>query len=925
MRVTRIHGVGMVLLVLVLAGAATAAGGDLSISSTRAGSLTLTQVSGWTASVPIPSGRVTLRDLPAGDCRATFTPSDGGAVLTGAISIWEGPAAEAEIGPDAITMSVLPADAIALTTLLPGAMLRYLPGTTEEILAALDTHVRWRPGITRDGTQDALPGTRRERLSTAGAVPGPAWLALSPGSAPLDAARIGLTRGATVHGATTRRLGANVGVEVGSGGAKEFAGELRLRGLTIGPVPVRGGVWLDGSDVDDAGPRATADGELPHNDARRLEIASRLDLGGMGLDPSWGLVLTFAAHGWARNHFVEVYRHDLEHAPREEGARLEFGADAALRLGPQANLRLRIDHDRFTHSLADGLLRQNVRRYYNPEGNYASDDSRLYWPGVSSEVLTGAHVFDYYRWLQTSEWRATLSLAELTATGFRLAGGARLAGTTYRRFEHFAPTMHSGHEDPTTRALLIGYDAVTGAASDSPFPPGQALSLRGELTARRDLGARWRGEARVGALAFSSRDSVLVDPHRPYGGNDRLDAGDLAAPVWHTTPEASLGLRWNRSPRVAAWLLGYRRAYAPPLEALYSARPYLVETTPEGVVPNPGLAPEAETGAELGIALPCPLFPRTWRLAIAGYAGRIDDAIAMTAAWLGDGNGLSDGWTPLYENSGTLRRRGLHAEVTTGSVDGPTWMRVAYDYGRIETDSFEPVLLDETWLYPDLPQGEYATEGYPGPLGGILDGIADQADPLAATRAGAYRPSYLDRAHCLSIAWVQHLYAPPAGARSIERLAGGWTIGAIARVESGRPYTQTYVSAAGLPAGSASEDGRGTSDPAWDRVLEDADGNALRMPARFTVDLALQRRVAAGPLGLRFTIEALNLFNLTNVESVYRATGEPDTDGCDGSATCLGSELAAQIEAEAYAERLRDALHYDRPSVLRGAVRLELF
>jgi len=925
MQAPSIRFIGTISFLLALICAPPAAGGDLSVTSARAGSLTLAQVSGWTVSLPIPAGTIALRELPAGDCQATFTPRDGGETLEGTISIWDGPAAAVAIGHESITMSALAADAIALTTLLPGAVLRYLPGTAEEILTALDTHVRWRPGIARDGTRDALPGTRRERLSTAGAVPGPAWIALSPGEASLDAARLGLTRGATDQGASARRLGANAGVESGSGGAKALSGELHLRRLSWRNVPLRGSAWLDFSDVGDAGPRATADGRLPHNDARRLEIASRLDLGGLGLDPAWGVALSFAARGWERNHFVEVYRHDLEHAPREEGARLEFGADTQLRLGPAANAHLRIDHDRFTHSLADGLYRQDVQLYYNPESNSAADESRLYWPGAASEVLTGAHVFDYYRWLQTSEWRATLSVAELAAAGFRLSGGARIARTTYRRFEHFAPTMHSGHEDPTARALLVGYDAVTGSASDTPFPPGQAFSLRGELVGRRDLGPRWRLEARAGALVFSSRDSVLTDPHRPYGSNDQLDAGDLAAPVWHTAPEATLGLRWDRTPRVATWLLGYRRAYAPPLEALYAARPYLVEARHEGVVPNPALAPEIETGAELGWALPCPLFPDTWRLAIAGYAGRLDDAIAMTAAWLGDYSGSGSGWVPLYESTGTLRRSGVHLEATTGSADGPTWMRFSYDYGRIETDSFEPVLLDEAWLFPDLPQGEYATEGYPGPLGGILDGIAGQADPAAATRAGAYRPSYLDRAHCFSAAWVQHLGAPPPGAGMVGRLTGGWTIGAIARLESGRPYTQTYVSAAALPAGSATEEGRGTADLAWDQVVEGTEWNGLRMSARFTVDLAMQRRIAFGPLGLRLSIEALNLFDLVNVESVYRATGEPDEDGCDGSTACLGSELAARINAEAYAERLKDVLHYDRPFVMRGAVRLEMF
>jgi hypothetical protein len=841
-----------------------------------------------------------------------------------AASAWAGPAAEVATESETIPPSFLPADAIGLTTLLPGSILRYLPGEGEEVLAGLDTHVRWRPGITRDGTRDELPGTRREMLSTSGSAPGPGWIALSPGAAPLDAALWGLTRGATDPGSARSLLGANVGAELGSYGATDLAGELHLRRLPWGAVPLRGDAGLRFSDAGDAGPRATANGQLAHNDARRLEIASRLDAGQSSRDAPWGLSLTFTARGWARNHFVELYRHDLEHAPREEGARLEFGADAMLRLAPRASAHLRFDYGSFQHSLADGYFRKDVQRYDRPEGNTAADETGLYWPGATSAVLAGAHVFDYYRWLQTREWRATLSVARVSESGLRLEGRARIAGATYRRFEHFAPTLLGSEGDPTGRALLIGYDAATGTPTDTPFAPGQAVAARGEITARKGLGTRLWLDARAGALAFSSRDSVLVDPHRPYGANDRLDPGDLTSPVWHTMPEASVGLRWNRSPRVAGWVLGYRRAHLPPLEALYSARPYLIEVQPEGVMPNPALSPEIESGGEIGLALPFPLLPDSWRLAITGYAGRIDDALAMTAAWLGEDVGLIDGWVPLYESTGTLRRRGIHLEATAGGADGPTWARVAYDYGRIETDSFEPVLLDEAWLYPDQPQGEYETEGYPGPLGGILDGIAGQADPIAATRPGGYRPSYLDRAHCLSIALVHHLAPPPPSSSEIRFLTGGWTIGAIARFESGRPYTQTYAHPAVLPPGSVLS-GRGVADPAWDQPIAGGAWNAYRMPARLMLDLALQRRVAFGPLGLRFTIEALNLLDIANAESIYRATGEPDQDGCDGSADCLGPELAARIDAAQWVERLRDPLHYDRPLVLRGALRLEMF
>ena len=193
-----------------------------------------------------------------------------------------------------------------------------------------------------------------------------------------------------------------------------------------------------------------------------------------------------------------------------------------LRLARLANAHLRFDYGSFRHSLADGSFRKDVQRYDRPGGNTAADETGLYWPGATSAALAGAHIFDYYRWLQTREWRTSLSVARTSDSGSGLEARARIAGSTYRRFEHFAPTLLGSEGDPTGRALLIGYDAAAGVPADSPFAPGRALSARGEIVARTGLGERFGLDLRAGALAFSSRDSVLVDPHRPYGANGRL-------------------------------------------------------------------------------------------------------------------------------------------------------------------------------------------------------------------------------------------------------------------------------------------------------------------------------------------------------------------------------------------------------------------
>jgi hypothetical protein len=325
----------------------------------------------------------------------------------------------------------------------------------------------------------------------------------------------------------------------------------------------------------------------------------------------------------------------------------------------------------------------------------------------------------------------------------------------------------------------------------------------------------------------------------------------------------------------------------------------------EGVLGNPALAPEVESGGEVGLALPVPLLPGAWQLALAGHAARIDDAISMGIARLGAGGGAQVGreWVPVYENGDRLRRRGVHGAITAGADRDPWWARLSYDWGRIESRAPEPVLLDEAWLYPDIPQGEYASEGYAGPLGGVLD---------AVTAAGprAYRPSYFDREHCLSLALVRRASTPPAGRGAIASLLRGWTLGAAARFETGRPYSRVFVHPAVLPPGST-DAGRGTDDPAWATPVHGDPWNGQRMPASFTLDLALQRRWRLGARGLRVTLEAFNLLGAENAESVYRATGQPDFDGYpDASAE--------------YAARSRDPLHYGPPRVIRGAVSLDL-
>jgi len=147
-------------------------------------------------------------------------------------------------------------------------------------------------------------------------------------------------------------------------------------------------------------------------------------------------------------------------------------------------------------------------------------------------------------------------------------------------------------------------------------------------------------------------------------------------------------------------------------------------------------------------------------------------------------------------------------------------------------------------------------------------------------------PLDYDRRHSLTVigqARVQQGAGPRIGR---VRLAEGLEVAAIARYNSGLPYSRTNATGdtlIGLP-------------------------NSYRLPAEKTLDLLVRRpvRVAGHEGGLY--VDVRNLFNFRNVESVRRDTGEPG----------VGDPTINRLAQAAYGAH-PEAIPYESPRYRRWA------
>ncbi|MBD3237182.1 MAG: hypothetical protein GF330_10790, partial [Candidatus Eisenbacteria bacterium] len=711
------RGLAWLALVALLAPPAGASEGSLRVTAPLAGRLVLEQASGWERWVAIEAGTTTLWQLPAGTYRARFVPGLAGAAEPQAsgiagdlaappaessapprdrIRVWPDLTSAIRIDAGSLQIEALPGpdQARGALLMLGGATLRALPGKKESILASLDTHTRWRPSARLDGRTADLACERRELLPGDRAVLGPSWSAVSASAPATHAALWNLSVEPALGPAAAERSNAAdgwldlvAGARQNSYEGRTFGADARLTRPLWGAVAVRGLASLRYADLTDAFPRARANGTLPHNDAEQLDLLARFRIGhptplllrggaapetaamlqgaGDALQGDWSLSLALDSRGWRRNHYLEAYRYNLTHAPYEETALFRAAGDLDWRLSRQTSARLHFGYDRYLTRLTDGLYKGDLAAYASLDGNGAADDSGLYWSDGTGDLYGMPHVFDYY--LRKLSERRGGELTLTHAAGERdLLLSATLAAQldSYRRYEHFAPAeVLSGLYD---NALAIGYDPTGERRAETPYRPGEPLHLRGAFAGQWAPHSRWRLDVSLGAYYFDARDSALVSLSEPLGADDVLGPEDLRPSETHLLPEVSLGLRRKSAGGMDLWGLGYQRAIPAPLEALYGPRAHLDLRRPEGVMGNPDLGPERETGAELGMGVPVSLGGKRLDLTAAAYAGRLSDAITMRYADLPASGASGDTLLAAYEGGGVLRRWGLHLEAVWG-------------------------------------------------------------------------------------------------------------------------------------------------------------------------------------------------------------------------------------------------------------------
>ncbi len=958
---------------LLAPGAASAGYGHLEMHAPTGGTLEMTHSEGWTMRARVDAPVTTLWDLPSGGYTLRFEPgSDRAGAVRASGECWIPDQMTLVLAAESdSTFRVLesPAGAHGALTHLNADIWWALPGSKEQIVSSLDTRVRIRPGASIDGLDADQPTERRaitpgQQGSMGELVLSQTALSPIPGAATLRYSSAHPTQGrltripivddeeaayapAALAAAQeqptypVRPLRVAMGVAQTSREGTQLEGQLGMARWPFLGLPGRGHIALRYSDLNDASPRPEGGNVLPHNDAKVLDLIGSLELGDPGRLTLWGagdraegdaplaggrygLSMQVASRGWERHHFLQEYLYNLEHAPYEETALFDSRLAVSMKTGRSTLGELWFGYNRYLTWLGDGTHQQEIAGYLRPSGepNGGADETGLYWQGQDSESLTGAHVFNYYARNYTATYAGGLELRQ--ARGARAQWGLTASARqyTYRRYEHFSPlTDYSLHdEDEIGKALRIGYDKLGDTIDDGPQGPGEATSGRVTVWDRRRIGSGWQLQLGLGAHYFACAESALVTFRNPRGDDGRLGAGDLREPDAVIDAEATLALRGRVGGGTDTWLLARRQVHQPPLEALFSPGAHLRMSSSEGVMGNPELEPEREMSLEVGIERAATIGGRRWAWQTALYGTWLRDAISLGTIYLGDEPDPENAM-PVYINDGELRQMGIHVEATSAMPQSPLWMRISYDFSSTQTDYFEPPLLGQHWLYPDRPQGEFATEGYPGAAGGILDVILEAGGPQSIA-SREMRPSNLDRPHRVSFALVHQGTSAPPQAPWHRQIFSGWDTGLLVRIESGLRYTQTYAYPAGLLP-PAAESARGDDDVTWAKVLEGALRNDEAANPTMTIDLGFTRRVSLGERSVRFSIEALNIPGIKNALSVYRATGDPDDDGCSGSSAC-SELLPEEVDLETYLNRILDPRNYDRPFVLRAGISVDI-
>lgn len=683
---------------------------------------------------------------------------------------------------------------------------------------------------------------------------------------------------------------ADIEAATGNLGRSSFDGSI-VRRLDTTPWKPRFMLALRAMNYLDAAGSVFESDRLPHNGLDELELLGRVDA-----RPGAKLLLTALAYGEGtqRQYFVESYRYNPSHSPREDRADFQGALRVQRRPSGDALQIGEIGWQRTYVATGDGRYFDDLREYGRPyEANRQTDEHGIYWAGDDRSTLADeGHVYNYFRKIVQNDLTARLEHWMNPGTAQAWGAGLHFRRGTYRSYEHLNPIQTFLGAGGYTTAQAIGY-GIDGTDHDdaSERAPGHPLSVAAFATARRPLG---EGEIEAGlrATLFRPGQRPVANPSNPIvneDGAERLDLGDAKSRV---TLDPRFGYTRQLAPRIRVWSAAGIETHLPPAEALYYSEEFLRRIAfaadpghPNTVLGNPGLKPERDWSlvAAAGIDLAPGLSAR-----IGGEGRRTSDAITAAVVPAGIDSLV------YYRNDGSRDRIGLFARL---DWEPSRWLRMrgSYDLSKSRTETADPVLLDGAWLDPDLPiRGADITEGLPFAFPSNDDGI--ERDPY---------PSLYDRRHVGSLAVRLRTPADIAGDAG-RVIFTDFEIGALFRFASGRPFTWMQL----YPFGELLTDSRPHEATGEER-------NSGRLPEVYQLHLRVSRKLRVFGADVSAWAEVLNATDRENEIRVFPTTGDAEDDGWLAFKRGLPASYVA-----AYSARLRDLHNYGNPRSFRFGLRV---
>ena len=616
----------------------------------------------------------------------------------------------------------------------------------------------------------------------------------------------------------------------------------------------------------DAAPSAFGGGSLPHNELSALDLYARAQL---RPGSASHLDLSLYGSGSRRTYYLEAYKLDSGHSPRQDRADFAGAVRADHGFGARTKLLGEANWERTFVATGDGKYYDDLAGYLRNVNNPGLvDASHTYW--------AQGHVYNYYRKCTQIDLTGTLELWRDSGTRRAAGVGVLTRQGTYRSFEQLDPAGASNHFQ------AIGYDS-TGAkhTGSEGRAPGKPFTMGAFATVRRPLAG---GDVEIGA-----RGIYYKPGQRPLASFTRPDTGATEILVYGaekrwTTVDPRVAYTRAIGSRARFWLTGGAETRVPPAEAVYFSPEFarLAAAVSEStVLGNPALKPERDWLAVAAAGLR----PSETVALRAGFAGRRTyDAITPRAFQSESGSGGGPPATLFaYVNDGRRDLVDLFARLTW-EASAEVRVRGSYDLSRARTETIEPAVLDEAWLDPNLPvRGVAVHEGLPP--------VFPASDP--GTGSGFF-PSMFDRRHALAAFVTVHPSGGNAGNDAESGLFHDLEFIASLRAAAGRPFTWAEIyPAATLPS----------NEP---RQLAGAGTNSGRMPWFTQLDLRVARLFPIMGADVQGWAEVLNVTNQDNALFVYQGTGLPDQDGSNRSVNDLQ-----------YQARLRDPIRYGDPITFR--------